>query len=217
MKMRCLVVGGLWLLGCAGALAESRRAELSLVEVRTLAPQILVDLRYATAQNFTGKILYPKEAGCYLRMPVAQSLAKVAVALAADGLSLKVFDCYRPQRVQFLLWELVKDERYVANPNKGSRHNRGAAVDLTIVDQAWQELPMPTAFDDFTEKAHRSYSELPETAKRNRARLEQAMARAGFVGLSTEWWHFDAGDWQRYPLSDIPFESLATVQAVPSH
>ncbi len=216
MKMRCLVVGGLWLLGCAGALAESRRAELSLVEVRTLAPQILVDLRYATAQNFTGKILYPKEAGCYLRMPVAQSLAKVAVALAADGLSLKVFDCYRPQRVQFLLWELVKDERYVANPNKGSRHNRGAAVDLTIVDQAGQELPMPTAFDDFTEKAHRSYSELPEPAKRNRARLEQAMARAGFVGLSTEWWHFDAGDWQRYPLSDIPFESLATVQAVPS-
>ena len=216
MKMRCLVVGGLWLLGCAGALAESRRAELSLVEVRTLAPQILVDLRYATAQNFTGKILYPKEAGCYLRMPVAQSLTKVAVALAADGLSLKVFDCYRPQRVQFLLWELVKDERYVANPNKGSRHNRGAAVDLTIVDQAGQELPMPTAFDDFTEKAHRSYSELPEPAKRNRARLEQAMARAGFVGLSTEWWHFDAGDWQRYPLSDIPFESLATVQAVPS-
>lgn len=216
MKMRCLVVGGLWLLGCAGALAESRRAELSLVEVRTLAPQILVDLRYATAQNFTGKILYPKEAGCYLRMPVAQSLAKVALALAADGLSLKVFDCYRPQRVQFLLWELVKDERYVANPNKGSRHNRGAAVDLTIVDQAGQELPMPTAFDDFTEKAHRSYSELPEPAKRNRARLEQAMARAGFVGLSTEWWHFDAGDWQRYPLSDIPFESLATVQAVPS-
>lgn len=216
MKMRCLVVGGLWLLGCAGALAESRRAELSLVDVRTVAPQIQVDLRYAMAQNFTGKILYPKEAGCYLRMPVAQSLARVAVALAADGLSLKVFDCYRPQRVQFLLWELVKDERYVANPNKGSRHNRGAAVDLTIVDQAGQELPMPTAFDDFTEKAHRSYSELPEPAKRNRARLEQAMARAGFVGLSTEWWHFDAGDWQRYPLSDIPFESLATVQAVPS-
>ena len=216
MKMRCLAVGGLWLLGCAGALAESRRAELSLVEVRTVAPQIQVDLRYATAQNFTGKVLYPKEAGCYLRMPVAQSLKKVALALAADGLSLKVFDCYRPQRVQFLLWELVKDERYVANPTKGSRHNRGAAVDLTIVDQSGQELPMPTAFDDFTEKAHRSYSELPEPAKRNRARLEQAMAGAGFVGLSTEWWHFDAGDWQRYPLSDIPFESLNTAQPVPS-
>lgn len=216
MKMRCLAVGGLWLLGCAGALAESRRAELSLVEVRTVAPQIQVDLRYATAQNFTGKILYPKEAGCYLRMPVAQALGKVAAALAAEGLSLKVFDCYRPQRVQFLLWELVKDERYVAHPTKGSRHNRGAAVDLTIIDQSGQELPMPTAFDDFTEKAHRSYSELPEPAKHNRARLEQAMARAGFVGLSTEWWHFDAGDWQRYPLSDIPFESLATAQPTPS-
>ena len=103
-------------------------------------------------------------------------------------------------------------ERYVASPHKGSRHNRGAAVDLTLTDQDGRELPMPTPFDDFTEKAHRSYQDLPAEAKRNRARLEQAMTRTGFVGLPTEWWHFDAADWQRHPLDDVPFAALAAAR-----
>lgn len=201
---------GLW--GCTGAWAEGRTSDLALLDIRTVAPEVWVDLRYATAQNFTGKVLYPKQAACYLRTPVAKALASAASALAAEGLALKVFDCYRPKRVQFLLWEIVHDERYVANPHKGSRHNRGAAVDLTLTDRDGHELPMPTPFDDFSEKAHRSYSALPEETKRNRARLEQAMTKAGFVGLPTEWWHFDAADSQRYPIDDVPFESLASVK-----
>lgn len=192
--------------------AAARPTELPFTELQRLAPSIRVELRYATTNNFTGKVLYPAEARCYLRTAVAEALAKVATALQAEGLGLKVFDCYRPQRVQFQLWELVHDERYVASPHKGSRHNRGAAVDLTLVDQDGRELPMPTPFDDFTEKAHRSYQDLPAEAKRNRARLEQAMTRAGFVGLPTEWWHFDAADWQRHPLADLPFAALAAAR-----
>ncbi|HMY60336.1 MAG TPA: M15 family metallopeptidase, partial [Pseudomonadota bacterium] len=122
---------------------------------------------------------------------------------------LKLWDCYRPHRVQYQLWDIVHDERYVANPHKGSRHNRGAAVDLTLVDAQGQELVMPTPFDDFGEKAHRSYQQLPPLAIQNRTTLEQAMAKAGFVGMPTEWWHFDFARWQGYPLDDIPFDVLA--------
>lgn len=195
--------------GCVGARAEQTSPDLALLDVRKVAPQVVVDLRYATAENFTGKVLYPKSARCYLRRDVAEALLAVDKALRAEGLGLKVFDCYRPLRVQFLLWEIVADERYVADPKKGSRHNRGAAVDLTLVNQAGQELVMPTPFDDFTEKAHRSYEALPEEAKRNRHKLQAAMQAAGFVGLATEWWHFDHQGWQRYPMSDISFEALA--------
>jgi D-alanyl-D-alanine dipeptidase len=206
--MRRWALLGLGLFGCAATVAEARPQEPAFLPLRSVAPSVVVDLRYATAQNFTGKVLYPAQADCYLRAPVAQALAVVATELGKEGLGLKVFDCYRPQRVQYQLWELVHDDRDVANPHKGSRHNRGAAIDLTLVDKDGHELVMPTAFDDFSERAHRSYQALPEEARRNRARLEQAMTRAGFVGLSTEWWHFDAGDWQRYPLSDLPFEAL---------
>ncbi|MBL8634675.1 MAG: D-alanyl-D-alanine dipeptidase [Myxococcales bacterium] len=213
MKRWVMLLGPL--LGCTGALAEVRPVDLSLVHIRSVAPQVVVDLRYATAQNFTGKVLYPSVADCYLRADVARALGEVDKALRTQGLGIKVFDCYRPLRVQFLLWEIVHDERYVADPKKGSRHNRGAAVDLTLIDAAGQELAMPTAFDDFSEKAHRSYEALPQDVKRNRSVLEQAMTKAGFVGLATEWWHFDFQGWQRYPHSDTPFEALAAVRPGP--
>jgi D-alanyl-D-alanine dipeptidase len=160
---------------------------------------VVLDLRYATSNNFTKQRLYDN-ARCLLRPATARKLEAVRIDLQSAGLRLKVFDCYRPLAVQRKMWALVPDERYVADPVKGSRHNRGAAVDLTIVHADGSELPMPTGYDDFSERAHRDYSNLPADAIANRSRLEQVMTKHGFVGLPTEWWHFDDADWQQYPV-----------------
>ncbi len=164
----------------------------------------MFDLRYATANNFTHRPVYPV-AVCLLRRATAEKLALVEAQLEKQQLKLKIFDCYRPLSVQRLFWALVPDERYVANPAKGSRHNRGAAVDLTVVRAVDNtELDMGTGFDNFTEQAHRNYKNFTPAVLQNRARLERTMQKNGFVGLPTEWWHFDDVDWQRYPVSDMP-------------
>jgi D-alanyl-D-alanine dipeptidase len=119
-----------------------------------------------------------------------------------------VFDCYRPLSIQKQLWALLPDERYVIDPRKGSRHNRGAAVDVTLIDAKGNELEMPTDYDDFSERAHRDYRLLPPSALRNRELLERIMTRHGFQGLATEWWHFDAEGWEHYPVLDQPLELL---------
>lgn len=193
----------------ASGAPSTQRAADQLVEVTQLAADIRVELRYATANNFTKHVIYPASARCYLRAPVAARLADVQRALRARGLGLKVYDCYRPRSAQKTLWDIVPDERYVASPQTGSRHNRGAAVDLTLVDKDGRELPMPTPYDDFTVKAHRNYQALSKEALRNRQTLEDAMAGRGFIPLPTEWWHFDDPDSARYPLTDIRFEELA--------
>ncbi len=177
-------------------------------DVTILAPGIKVDLRYATANNFTKHVIYPKTARCYLRLKVAERLAAVQKSLEQKELGLKVYDCYRPRPVQAKLWALVPDDRYVANPKNGSRHNRGAAIDLTLVDKNGVELAMPTPYDDFTSRAHRSYQDLPAEALKNRATLEAAMVAQGFLPLPTEWWHFDDPDSKQYPMSEISFDSL---------
>lgn len=174
-----------------------------LVEIGKAAERIVIDIRYATTDNFTGSAVYPA-ARCLLRRPVAARLARVQSDLAADGLGLKVWDCYRPLSAQRRLWELVRDPRYVADPKKGSRHNRGASVDVTLVDREGRELEMPSGYDDFSPRAHRDFRKASAAALRNRARLERAMSGRGFIGLRTEWWHFDAPDWSRYPLLDLP-------------
>lgn len=180
-----------------------------LVPLASVNPRIRQEIRYATANNFTGRVLYDT-AGCYLRLSVARALSRVQEDLEPLGLGLKIFDAYRPLSVQWELWAIVPDERYVANPAKGSRHNRGAAVDLTLVDSKGRELPMPTGYDDFSERAHRDYSNLPAEAVANRALLERAMIRRGFVPLPTEWWHFDAAGWERLPLLDLSFREIET-------
>lgn len=183
------------------------------LDIAQLEPSIRVEIRYATPHNFTGKVVYPPSARCYLRAAVARRLQAVQQALLAEQRSLKVYDCYRPLTVQRHFFALVPDERYVANPQKGSRHNRGAAVDLTLTDLAGVELVMPTEYDDFSERAHRSYMNLPPLALANRERLAAAMAAQGFVPLPTEWWHFDDREARGYPLSDISFDELAAQRA----
>lgn len=177
------------------------------VDIRSINSRIALDIRYATSNNFTGQKLYA-QARCLLRPSTAEKLSQVQIELESQGLGLSVYDCYRPLSVQKMLWKIVSDERYVANPAKGSRHNRGAAVDLTLITQTGKVVEMPTQFDDFTERAHRDYDKISPTARKNRRILEVVMRKHGFVPLRTEWWHFDEQGWNQYPIADIPFESI---------
>lgn len=181
-----------------------------LIDATTVVPGLVIDIRYATANNFVGKPVYPA-ARCLLRGAVAQRLAKVARDLQRQKLRLKVWDCYRPFSVQETLWQEVTDPRYVARPerkngkpHKGSKHNRGAAVDLTLIDHAGNELAMPTDYDDFSERAHRGAAGIAKENRRNSQVLERAMQAHGFFPLPTEWWHFDGPGWKNYPLADEP-------------
>lgn len=185
--------------GCA----TSRRPD-DLVDVQKIVPGVVLDIRYATTNNFTGQTLYPF-ANCYLRRAAAEKLRAAQLELKPLGYGLKIFDGYRPLSVQRKMWEVYPHAGYVADPRKGSRHNRGAAVDVTLIRLSdGSELAMPTPYDDFTEKAHRNFTNLPEGAIRNRALLEETLTKHGFVGLPTEWWHFDDRDWRKYPLLDLP-------------
>lgn len=185
----------------------ARNNNSHLVDLQKVIPTIKLDIRYATINNFTGKKVYPI-AKCFLQEPVALALKQVQEELAPFGLSLKVFDGYRPLSVQYIFWQLVPDEHYVADPKKGSRHNRGCAVDLTFVKLDGTEIFMPTDFDDFTERAHSDYMQLPAEAIKNRALLRTVMERHGFTVLATEWWHFDYKGWEQYPVLNIEYENL---------
>lgn len=177
--------------------------DAQLVDISSLNQNILFDIRYATENNFMKRKVYPV-AKCLLRFYAIKNLLEVQADLNSQGLGLKVYDCYRPLSVQKQMWAILPDSRYVANPKTGSRHNRASAVDLTLVDNSGKELEMPTAFDDFTEKAHLNYNLASVEAKQNRQLLQEIMHKHGFVGLATEWWHFDAVDWQRFPVMDVP-------------
>lgn len=181
--------------------------ELDLVNITSVNPRIITDIRYATSNNFTGQVLY-SHALCFLRKEVALKLSRIHDKFEQQGLGIKVFDGYRPRSVQYILWDLVSDRRFIADPKVGSKHNRGAAVDVTLVDSKGNELIMPTPFDDFTEKAFSDCMDLPEEAIANRTLLHQAMREGGFLPLPTEWWHFDDCDWQNYPLEDLSFDCL---------
>jgi len=180
-----------------------------MVSLKTYLSPLFSDIRYATTDNFTHQVLY-RHPKLLVRLPVARALAAINEELKKSGLGLLFFDAYRPYRVTQKMWEIVPDERYAANPAKGSGHNRGAAVDLTLVNlQTGQPLPMPTPFDDFTEKAHHDYKQLDSTIIQNRKLLRTVMEQHGFVALETEWWHYS---WpnaaQLFPLIDIDFKDL---------
>ncbi|MFN0057692.1 MAG: M15 family metallopeptidase [Planctomycetota bacterium] len=180
--------------------------EPPLIAIEEVAPSIVIDLRYATPRNFTGQILYGAPRAL-LRAPVARRLARVQDALRVRGVGLKVLDAYRPHSAQVRMWELVPNGDYVADPRRGSRHNRGAAVDVTLVNSAGQELEMPSGYDDFTPAAHRGAPGASSIARANSELLERHMRAEGFEGLPTEWWHFDAVEWREYSLLDISLEN----------
>lgn len=182
-----------------------------LVELVKLDPSIKLDMRYATTNNFTGRVLY-SEARAFLTVAAAQALVRASAAAKADGFGLTIYDAYRPWRVTKQLWDATPvgpKKDYVANPKRGSKHNRGCAVDLTLHDlQTGALVEMPTEFDDFSEKAHRNYAGASPPAIANRARLQGYLETEGFVGLSNEWWHFDFRGWENYPVLDVPFDKI---------
>ncbi len=192
---------------CAFLFGQSGFA--SLVEVVKINSHIHLDIRYATTNNFTHRVVYPS-AKCYLQREVAQALSEVQTELERLGVGLKIFDGYRPLSVQKIFWKIVSDkfpntrerEKYVANPAKGSKHNRGTAVDVTLIDlKTGKEFKMPSEYDDFSEKAHRNYEKMiSKEVKKNCKLLELTMKKHGFNGVSSEWWHFDFKDWQKYPI-----------------
>jgi D-alanyl-D-alanine dipeptidase len=188
--------------GVAAAETKPREKASDLVDVAAAIPDAVIDMRYATKNNFTGDVLYPK-AVCKLRRAVAKRLVKAADALRAQDRRLLLWDCYRPHSIQKVLWKKVPDPRYVANPKLGSKHNRGAAVDLAVVDKDGKPVILPTNFDDFSKAAHRDRALAGDQGAEAR-RLAKAMRAAGFSGIPTEWWHFDAPDSASYALSDEP-------------
>lgn len=183
-----------------------------LVELVKLDPSIRLDMRYATTNNFTGRVLYD-EARAFLTATAATALVRASTAAKADGFGLNIYDAYRPWRVTKQLWDATPNgpkKNYVANPKRGSKHNRGCAVDLTLYDlKSGLLLEMPTEFDDFSEKAHRDYAGASPIAIANRARLQGYLESQGFIGLSNEWWHFDFTGWENYPVMDVPFNQIA--------
>jgi zinc D-Ala-D-Ala dipeptidase len=182
-----------------------------LVELIKFDPTIRLDLRYATPNNFTGHTLYG-QARAFMAADAAAALIRAHARAKAEGFGFTIFDAYRPWRVTKKLWDATPvgpKRNYVANPKKGSRHNRGCAVDLTLHDlKTGQLVEMPTGFDDFTARAGRSAPTTNPTASANELRLQIYMEAEGFFGLTNEWWHFDFVGWQHHPVLDIPFESL---------
>ncbi len=180
----------------------------ALVDLESFIPGLAVDVRYATRENFMGEKLYPV-AKVYLRRPAAEALRAVQKELAEEGLGLKVFDGYRPYRVTEKMWERYGDPDFVADPKSGSRHNRGCAVDVTLISlKTGEALPMPTGYDEFTKAAAADFADLPEEVIKNREVLRKAMDRHGFEMLPSEWWHFDFRGWEKFELMNVPLDKL---------
>ena len=178
------------------------------VEVAKLDPTIVIELPYATEDNFCKTRLYPVER-CFLRREVAGALVAAHRSLAERGLGLKIWDGYRPHSVQFRMWEVSPLPDYVGDPKRGSKHNRGAAVDVTLVDLATgEEVEMPTPYDEFSPRAHTGYFKVSDRVAENRKILQTAMRAQGFTTIPSEWWHFDYRGWERFPLSDVSLVEL---------
>ena len=184
----------------------------AMIELKSLIPTVQYELRYASKNNFTGQRLYPKNTHTtYLRRKPAMALAKVAEELRGKGLGIKIWDAYRPYRTTVRFWELIHDERFVANPSKGSGHNRGTSVDLTLVDlKSGKELEMPTPFDDFSPAAFHGALNIDDFRIRNRELLKSTMEKYGFLPLETEWWHYSWQGASAYDVLDLSFKVLGS-------
>lgn len=169
-----------------------------------------LDLRYETKNNFTHQVLYrEKPRQTYLRKPAAMALDSVLSDLKRMNLGLKIFDAYRPYFITVKLWEKEPDPRYAADPAKGSGHNRGISVDLTLIDlKTNRPLEMPTGFDNFTDSAHQDFMSLSPRIIGNRNLLKEVMEKHGFIALPTEWWHFSWPHPEDFDVLDLDFDEL---------
>lgn len=178
-----------------------------LVNLSVACPGVIIDLRYATTSNFFKARLYDGDQG-WLLAATAKRLAAAAAIAAMYGYRLVVLDAYRPLFVQALMWDILPDPDFVAPASRGSIHNRGAAVDATLADAAGNELPMPSDFDEFSERASHLYAGGEPAALANRALLRSCMEQAGFKAYDAEWWHYSDPETRSSPLIDIPLSKL---------
>jgi D-alanyl-D-alanine dipeptidase len=216
MNIRIFRLGFLLLAFAAVGIAQGPPLESGpflkpdLVEIVKLDPTIRLDIRYATKNNFIGKPVY-SQARAFLQRPAAEALVRVNQDLKKQGYGLIVFDGYRPWSVTKMFWDATPEEKkiFVADPSKGSRHNRGCAVDLSLFDlNTNAEVKMPSEYDEMTERAHVNYDCAPDEAKRLRELLRSAMTREGFSVYEPEWWHYDYKDWKEYPIMNVKFSEL---------
>ncbi len=176
------------------------------VEITKLDSTIKLDIRYATKNNFTHEAMY--DCGrCFFKREVAEAFVKAHKALRKQGYGgLLFFDCYRPTPYQLRLWKKVPNPDYVADPKKGSMHNRGVCADLTVMDKKGKSLDMGTEYDAFTDKAHIDYLDLPKNVLKNRLTLQKSLIAVGFQTIRTEWWHLSYTKLHNQPLYDWVWE-----------
>jgi len=209
----CLILSS-WAFAQSSPPKEESKREADLIELIQLDKTIKLDIRYATANNFVGRAVYP-EARAFMQRPAAKGLVRVNKLLKNKGLGLVIYDGYRPWAITKLFWETVTlDQRkYVADPAKGSKHNRGCAVDLGIYDlKTGKAIPMPSGFDEFTERASPNYKGGTDEERSNRDMLRRMMEAEGFIINSNEWWHFDHKDWEQYAIYDIAFSAIRNLK-----
>lgn len=186
--------------------------EKELVDLEKFVPGLVLDIRYATTNNFTKEKIY-NLAKAYARLPVAGALKRAQEELKKEGLGIKIFDGYRPYKATVRFYEVYKDTTYVASPYRGSRHNRGCALDITLIDlKTGAELKMPTEYDSFKKEAWPRTPVSDPVVRANRAKLIAVMEKNGFRVNSSEWWHFDFKGWKNYEVLDINFEELESIK-----
>jgi D-alanyl-D-alanine dipeptidase/kynurenine formamidase len=190
--------------------------EPDLVEIVGLDATLRLDIRYAGKNNFVGRPLY-SEPRAFLQRPAAEALVRVHRALREQGYGLLIFDAYRPWQVTKTFWDLTPPDRrvFVADPSKGSRHNRGCAVDLSLFDlRTGREVEMPGGYDEMSERSYATFGGGSEQARAHREVLRNAMEREGFFVFPYEWWHFDYKDWREYPILNRPFSEIRSGAAM---
>lgn len=179
-----------------------------LINLENYIPELVLEIRYATENNFTKEKIYSL-AKAYARKPVAEALKNAQVEFKKQGLGIKVFDAYRPYFATVKFYEVYHDTTYVASPYRGSRHNRGCAIDMTLVDlKTGKDLPMPTEYDSFRKEAWPTTPVSDPVIQKNRDLTISIMSKHGFKVNSSEWWHFDFIGWQKFDVLDISFEEL---------
>ncbi|MBT6962945.1 MAG: M15 family metallopeptidase [Lentimicrobiaceae bacterium] len=182
-----------------------------LVDIKEYVPGIKLDIKYATPNNLIGEKIYPVSMAI-VRRPLAESLYKVQQSLNNYGLGLVIFDGYRPYGSTVRIYELFKDTNIIASPWQGSHHNRGTAVDVSLIDLEYgQEIQMPTGYDNFSQAAYSNYQNLPKNVLKNRDILISEMQNHGFKVNPKEWWHFDFIGWQEYDIMDLSFEQIEQI------
>ncbi len=184
--------------------------EPELIELRRLDASIRLDIRYAGKNNFAGRKVY-SQARAFLQRPAAEALLRAHRSLKGKGYGLLVYDGYRPWAVTKLFWDVTPEDKrtFVANPERGSRHNRGCAVDVGLYDRrTGKEVIMPSAFDEMSERSAADFPGGSEKQRRTRALLREALEAQGFKVNPDEWWHFDHQDWRHYRVLDVSFEQI---------